>query len=62
MISNLKKERLDHNLTLEEVADALDMTAAMLSLLENGKRFGSRKTQLALSKYYRRSVDYLFFS
>ena len=57
----LAKERTSKGLTQKEVADKIGITQASLSMIEKGKRVGSDKTKIKLSKLYGKTVDYLFF-
>ena len=58
--SQLKKIRTDKNLTLMEVAEALDLTASSLSQIENGKITPSVRTLESLVNHYRLPMSEFF--
>lgn len=61
-MSVLKDERVNRGLTQIEAAKQLDISYSMLGKLENGYRVASYEMMDKISKYYGKSVDYLFFN
>lgn len=55
-LQNLRKER---RLSQKEVADALGISAAVVSNYESGERTPSLENLLSLADFYRCSTDYL---
>lgn len=58
----LKQERENLGKTQLEVAKELGISYSMLQQLEQGRRGASDKTKIKISKYYGKSVEYLFFN
>ena len=58
--TQLKKIRTDKNLTLAEVAEAVDLTASSLSQIENGKIAPSVNTLESLVSHYRLPMSEFF--
>lgn len=61
-MSILKQERENLRKTQLEVAKDLGISYSMLQQLEQGRRGASDKTKIKISKYYGKSVEYLFFN
>lgn len=61
-MSILKQERENFGKTQLEVAKDLGISYSMLQQLEQGRRGASDKTKIKISKYYGKSVEYLFFN
>lgn len=59
MENNLKNARLKKGLTLQQVADKLNISRSAMSLYENEKRELNRNVILQLSKIYNVTTDYL---
>ena len=58
-MNNLKKLRLQNNLTLQELAKKVNIVASTISYLENGKRQFTQEHLELLSKFFNCSTDYL---
>ena len=56
---NLKFERLRKQLTQEEVAEALDMSAVYVSNVEAGKHSVSLVNAKKFADFYGKTIDYL---
>lgn len=56
---NLKKVRLDKNMTQKDVADRLGCTPNIYSRYETGERQPSIDTLISLSQIFEKSIDYL---
>lgn len=56
---NLKKVRLDKNMTQKDVADRLGCTPNIYSRYETGERQPSIDTLIRLSQIFEKSIDYL---
>ena len=50
------------NKTQEEVAKSVGITVSALSMYECGERIPRDVTKVAIAKYYKKSVQTLFFS
>lgn len=61
-MSVLKDERDKRGLTQIEAAKQIGVSYSMLGKLEISNRGASQKTMEKFSKYYGKSVDYLFFN
>lgn len=61
-MSVLKNEREKLKKTQKEVAEDTGISYSMIQLMEQGRRTPSDKNKIKLSKYYGKSVEYLFFS
>ena len=61
VLTDLKKVRLEKGLTQQEVADKTNISISMLAMMENGYRRGSDETKIKLAKFYKKSVESLFF-
>lgn len=48
--------------TQEEVANAIGITSAAISQYEKGERIPRDEIKKSLAKYYKRTVNYIFFS
>ena len=48
--------------TQEEVSAALDISKSALAMYESGKRVPRDQVKMRISKYYRKSVPYIFFN
>lgn len=57
-----KLKELRGSRTLEEVASAVGITAAALSHYEQGIRVPRDSIKIRLAKYYKRSVQHIFFT
>ena len=62
VLTDLKKVRLEKGLTQQEVADKTNISISMLAMMENGYRRGSDETKIKLAKFYKKSVESLFFA
>lgn len=58
-MNNLKKLRLQNNLTLQELSKKVNIVASTLSYLENGKRQFTQEHLEILSKFFDCTTDYL---
>jgi transcriptional regulator with XRE-family HTH domain len=58
--SILKKLRKERNLTLKDVSREINLTSAMISLIENGKSIPSLRTISKLATYYDVSICNIF--
>ncbi|WP_297967920.1 helix-turn-helix domain-containing protein [uncultured Anaerovibrio sp.] len=54
--------KLRGNRTLIEVATACNISPSALSMYENGERIPRDEIKLVLSKFYRKSVQSIFFA
>lgn len=61
-MSVLKEEREKMGKTQLEVAKEIGISYSMLQQLEQGRRGASDRTKVKFSKYYGKSVEYLFFT
>ena len=59
-MTELRRVRVNQNLTQKEVAEALDITAEYLSLIELEKRTPSLELAIKLAKFYEVSLDHIF--
>lgn len=57
----LIEARRDKGVTRADVAYACNLTAAGLTRIEHGQRFGDWATMYKLARYYHTTVDKLFF-
>jgi len=57
--SRIKELREDHDLTQQQVADAIGITQRKYSYLETGTQPLTDELLVALSRYYKVSIDYL---
>ena len=48
--------------TQEEVAEAIGVTSAAISQYENGDRIPRDEIKKAIAAYYKRTVNFIFFS
>ena len=55
----LKKARKDKNIRQEELAAALGVKNATISLYETNKNFPSDKVKIEIARYFNLSLDYL---
>ncbi|SDD85921.1 helix-turn-helix domain-containing protein [Sporomusa acidovorans] len=55
----LKALRLSQNLTLEQLANELDLVKQTIGNWEKGIRIPSLETSIALAEYFNVSLDYL---
>lgn len=60
MENNLKELRLNHNLTQEELARALDVSRQTIIAIENNKYDPTLKLALKISKFFRTPVEDIF--
>ena len=58
-MNNLKKLRLQNNLTLKELSKKVNIVTSTISCLENGKRQFTQEHLEILSKFFECSTDYL---
>lgn len=54
--------RRKQGLNQAEAAKAIGVSQSMLSYLENGGRSGSDETKIKIAKYYKQSVESIFFT
>lgn len=59
-MKNLKRLRIKHGKTQQEIADYLGMTRAAYTNIENGKRETDFTAMNMLASYFEVSIDYLF--
>ena len=59
LVERLQALRKERRLSQKEVADALGISAAVVSNYESGERTPSLENLLSLSSFYRCSTDYL---
>ena len=57
----IKKIRTSKNLTINEVSESTGVSVSMISLVENGKRLGSRFVLDKLLKYYEIPIEVIMF-
>lgn len=57
-----KLVELRGNKTQDEVANALEISKSALAMYENGKRVPRDPVKMRISKYYKRSIPYIFFN
>lgn len=60
--NNLKKLRLQNNLTLQELSENLGLSRQMLSYYENNKKSPNLYSLIQISKFFNCSIDSLIFS
>ena len=58
-MNNLKKLRIQNNLTLKELSKKVNIVTSTISCLENGKRQFTQEHLEILSKFFECSTDYL---
>lgn len=58
----LIKLRIDRGLSQEEAAKKIGISQSMLSSLEKGHRSGSDSTKIKIAKFYKQSVESIFFA
>lgn len=54
--------KLRGNRTQEQVANAVGISVSALSMYERGERIPRDRIKIALAKYYKRSVQSIFFN
>lgn len=60
--NNLRRHRFNHGeLTQEELATALDVSRQTIHSIENGKFYPSVKLALTMAKFFKVSVEEIFF-
>ena len=59
MQNNLKKLRLEHNLTQIALQMRTGIEQSLLSKFENGERTPPTETLMILAEYYNVSIDYI---
>lgn len=59
METRIKAMRIDHDLTQQEIADALGITQRKYSYLETGVQQWTDELLARLADFYQTSVDYL---
>lgn len=57
-----KLRKLRGNKSRQEVADACGISISALAMYETGERVPRDEIKIKLSKYYNRSVNYIFFT
>ena len=57
---NIRKERLTQNMTIDQLAEELDVSSMFVNLLENGKRGVTSHTFLKLAETFNVSIDSFF--
>lgn len=57
-----KLRKLRDNKSRQEVADACGISISALAMYEAGERVPRDEIKIKLSKYYNRSVNYIFFT
>lgn len=57
-----KLRKLRGNRTQEEVAEAVGISRTALCQYENGTRVPRDSTKIKLAEYYKRSVNYIFYT
>ena len=61
MKNRIKDLREDHDLTQQQIADAIGITQRKYSYLETGTQPLTDNILIALSHYYQVSIDYLLY-
>lgn len=61
MQTRIRNLREDHDLSQQQVADVLGITQRKYSYLETGVQSWTPELLVALSRFYKVSVDYLLF-
>jgi DNA-binding XRE family transcriptional regulator len=56
---NARKER---GLTISEAASQIGISHGMLAMMETRKRKGSDETKIKIARFYKKSVEELFFT
>lgn len=59
MYKRIKELRKNNNLKMSEIANLLEISVALYSLYENGKREISISKLSKLAKFYNTSIDYI---
>lgn len=54
--------RKARDLTIAEAAASIGISYGMLAMLETKKRSGSDNTKIKISKFYKRTVEELFYA
>lgn len=62
MNESLVKARKERGLTISEAASQIGISYAMLAMMETKKRKGSDETKLKIARYYKKSVEELFYA
>lgn len=57
-----KLRKLRGNKSRQEVADACGISISALAMYEAGERVPRDEIKIKLSKYYNRSINYIFFT
>ena len=60
-MNNLRKERARFGKSQQDVADDLGVTQAYITQIEGGHRRPSDDLKIKISRYYGKSIEYLFF-
>lgn len=61
-MKNLKMVALRGNRSQKQVAQELGIPQSTYAMIENGHRFPRKELQLKLARYFKTTVDELFFS
>ena len=61
MGENIRQERVSRNISIDELAEILDLTPGFVGLMERGKRGAALITLLKLSDIFGISIDSFFF-
>ena len=59
--NNLQKLRLERNITQEELAKAVDVSRQTINALERGRYLPSVYLALKIAKYFKKSLEDVFF-
>ena len=59
LTDRLKEQRELKHLSQKQVADAVNMSASIISNYENGERLPSLENLITLARFYKCSTDYL---
>jgi len=60
MGENIRNERMARNLSIDELAEILELTPGFVGLVERGQRGATPSTLLKLSEVYGMSIDSMF--
>lgn len=62
MNSKLIEARKELELTISQAATQIGISHAMLAMMETKKRKGSDETKIKIARFYRKSIEELFYT
>lgn len=62
MNTALIQARKEMNLTISQAASQIGISHGMLAMMETRKRQGSDSTKIKISRFYKKSIEELFYA